>query len=79
MSIENIRRRLHELSADALAAARGHPACVWVNVGESKEKAMDRWLAERPGQDPVRDNRKVIFIQWGTAATGTKLTEQSHG
>ena len=89
MSVESIRRRLDQLAAAALAAVRGRPACVWVNEGESKEKAMARWLAERPGEDPVRDNREVIFIRWGTAATaaaeqetinpGTGLNGAHHG
>jgi ADP-ribose pyrophosphatase YjhB (NUDIX family) len=42
---------------------------VWVDEGESAEKAMARWLAERPGQDPARDGRQVIFIGWETAAS----------
>jgi hypothetical protein len=72
MSVESIRRRLEQLAAAASAADRGYPACVWVNEGESTEKAMARWLAARPGQDPVRDGREVIFIRWGSAPNTPK-------
>jgi hypothetical protein len=72
MSVESIRRRLEQLAAAALAADRGDPVCVWVNEGESAEKAMARRLAERPGQDPVRDGQKVFFVRWASAADTPK-------
>jgi len=65
MSAANISGRIAKLES---ANSNHVPVIVWVNDGESTEKAMARWLAERPGQDPVRDNREVIFISWGTAS-----------
>ena len=70
MSAMTVRWRINKLEAAALASDCGRPACVWLNGGESKEKGMARWLAARPGQGPVRDGRKVIFIHWETAVNG---------
>jgi hypothetical protein len=64
MSIENRIAKLETAHRDSRVVI------MWRHHAETDEQTKTRWCAKHPGEDPDRDDTRVIIIGWADSQPG---------